>query len=273
MKVLSFAALSAALTMAASFGHAKTITVEAGTNVQVELMENVHSSFNTKGELLYLQATQDVLVDGVIAIPKGALVEARIGNAKGTGMMGPDGGVSFHPLQLGVGDDKWLWLVPSNFGDETGRPGFVARGTTYTVTIRDDSKVATHRMLRERKVRAAAVSASGAVEPLKPIKPKKSRFGRDIKVQLKLASGMASLAPTRPRDVRVVSFNGYVPEEPVYSTSIRVDRRGNVRATFDWWSIVRYAQPGRNALVAQFRLSDARLAQADLTMETTWEWE
>lgn len=272
MRAMLFGALSAALAVGASPAHAQTVTVEAGTTVLIELMENIHSSFNTKGEFVYLQTTEDVLVDGVIAIPQGARVEARIVTAQGTGMKAS--GVSFQPLQLALGGDRWLWLDPSNFGDEEGRPGFVPRGTHYTVSIRDDSKVATDRLMGERNVPAAVVRASGAVEPLKPIKPQKSKFGRKIKIELSVTSGMASLAYTRPRDVRVVSFNGYAPERPVKSRTLRVDSRKNVlKATFDWWSIVRYAQPGSNALIAQIKLSDGRLAQADLTMQTLWEFE
>ena len=73
-------------------------------------------------------------------------------------------------------------------------------------------------------------------------------------------------------DIKIVSFIGYVPETPVQSKAVEIDSRKHLlRATFDWWSIIKYSQPGSTALTVQFELADGRLAQARLSMNSSWK--
>lgn len=280
--------LGAALAMSASAEQAQTVSVTAGTSVAVELMQNVHSSFDTQGEPVYMQALEDVSVDGVIAIPNGARVEGRIGDTKGTGMMGKAGGVSFQPVRIAARGDQWLPLDPTNFGDEgegagagmivaigifaKGKPGFVARGTRYTVTVRRDSNISATADLQKPAVPAADVRMSGTVKPIKTVKTKKTKPGHDIEVELMLPAGAASAAPNGAARVQIVSFNAYLPPVPVHAKAVEFDSRsGMLNATFTWWSVIRYTNPGNNALIALVELSDGRLARADLTMPTAWD--
>lgn len=52
------------------------VTVLAGTTINVMLFENVNSSFNTMGETVQLTSTEDIVVNGRIAIAKGARIKA-----------------------------------------------------------------------------------------------------------------------------------------------------------------------------------------------------
>jgi hypothetical protein len=267
---------------------AQTVTVQAGTSISVELMENVHSSFNTQGEVIHLQVTDPVVVDGVTVVPEGARVEAEVGNVEGTGMVGKAGGISFHPVRIAAADGQWLSLDPTNFGDEgegagagmifaiglfaKGKPGFVPRGTNYRVTIRRDTEVSADVLAAERELSTGEVTLTGTVEPVATIRTKKSKPGRPISLELNVPSDLGSLVPTGATAVTIASFNDFVPERPVRSSMVEFDQRDNVlTATFDWWHVIRYAQPGRNSLITQVELSDGRIAQADLTMTTDWQ--
>lgn len=267
---------------------AQTVTVPAGTSVPVELMENVHSSFNTQGEVIHLQVADPVIIGGVTVIPEGARVEAEISSVEGAGMVGKAGGVNFQPVRIAAADGQWIPLDPANFGDEgegagagmifaiglfaKGKPGFVPRGTNYRVTIRRDTEVATDMFAEVREQLAGELTLSGSVDVIPRIRTKKSKPGRPISLELNVPADLASLVTTGATDVAIVSFNDYAPERPVQSSMVELNSRdGVLTATFDWWSVIRYAQPGRNSIVTQLELSDGRLAQADLQMQTEWQ--
>ena len=277
-----------ALAIIALPGKAETVTVTAGTTVSVELVQNVHSSFNTQGEIIYLRVVDELSVDGNTVIPQGALVETEVGDAEGTGMIGKSGSITFRPLRIAAAGGQWVPLDPTNFGDAgegagvgmilvigmfaKGKPGFVARGTNYRVTIRRDTEVETDILRPPREVASADVIIPGSVKSLKTVNMTKSRSGSDIEIELNLPSEMMSLVPTGASDIEVISFIDYVPETPVQSIAVEINSRRNLlTASFDWWSIIKYAQPGDTALTVQFELTDGRLAQADLTMQSRWK--
>jgi hypothetical protein len=56
--------LGAVLASTALPGKAETVTVTAGSTASVELTQNVQSSFNTQGEIIYLRVTDELSVDG-----------------------------------------------------------------------------------------------------------------------------------------------------------------------------------------------------------------
>jgi hypothetical protein len=211
-----------------------------------------------------------------------------VGNIEGTGMVGKSGSIYFHPVRVAAADGQWIALDPTNFGDQgegagtgmivaigmfaKGKPGFVPRGTNYRVTIRRDTEVTLDVLRPAREVAVADVMLSGRVQPLRTVNMTRSRPGRDIEIELDFPSELAPLVPTGAMDVEVVSFIDYVPEEPAQSIALEINSRRNVLvASFDWWSIIKYAQPGSTALTVQFELSDGRLAQADLTMQSSWK--
>lgn len=270
-------------------GHSETVTVTAGMTIPVELMENVHSSFNTQGQTVYLRVAEPLVVSGKTAIAKGSLVEAEVGGTQGTGMVGKSGSVSFHPARVAAADGQWLALDPTSFGDQgdgpgtgmilaiglfaKGKPGFVPRGTTYRVTLRRDTEVDVDASRPNDTLRAAAdVKLSGRVKPLQTVNMARSKPGRAIEFELDLSGDTVSLVPIGATSVRVVSVGDAVPEKPVESMTVQVDPRRNVLvATFDWWSVIRYARPGGTPVIVQIELADGRLAQAELTIQSEWK--
>jgi hypothetical protein len=116
---------------------------------------------------------------------------------------------------------------------------------------------------------------SGRVKPLTKINKvhvERTKPGHDIELELDCAPEMESLVPTEATGIKIVSFVDYVPEKPVQSKSVKINSRKHLlRASFDWWSIIKYSQPGSTALIVQFELSDGRLAQADVSMQSKWK--
>ena len=272
----------------ASPGQAQPLIVEAGTVVPVEIMENIHSSFNTQGEIVFMQVSEEVSIDGMTVLPKGARVEAEVGGVQGTGMMGKSGGVNFFPKRILAADGQWLALDPTNFGDSgdgasvgaillvgvfaKGRPGFVQRGTGYRVTIRRDTEVEPGNIATARETAVADVTLSGSVNKISTIKTKRSKPGKDIEIVLNIPAEVLPELSSGATNVEIVSFNSYVPEKPARSrTTTLISKNSALEATFDWWSIIRYAHPGNNDIVVQFELADGRIAQADISMATTWK--
>jgi hypothetical protein len=280
--------LGVVLTIAALPCGAETVAVKADTRVAVELTENVHSAFNTQGEIIYLRIAEELSVDGKTVVSKGALVEALVDNTVESGMAAKSGRIYFHPVRILAADGQWLELDPMNFGDEgegagagmifaigpfaKGTPGFVPRGTIYHVTTRRDKEVEIVALRPPRETPAAEVMLSGRVKPLKTVDLKRTKPGRNIEFEFDLPEEIEPLVPTGATDVEIVSFIDYVPETPVPSITVVIDSRKHLlRASFDWWSIVKYSQPESTALTVQFELSDGRLAQADIAMESIWK--
>ena len=60
--------------------------------------------------------------------------------------------------------------------------------------------------------------------------------------------------------------------EMLATAAVRDAKDKNVMsATFSWWSVIKYAQPGETPVVLQWKLTDGRVAQADLVMTTEWK--
>lgn len=267
---------------------AETTTLEAGTTIYARLMENVHSSFNTQGETVEMRAAEAIMIDGMVVIEEGALIEAAIGSVHGTGMVGKSGNVSFHPVRIAAADGQWVPLDPTDFGAQgegpgagaifavgifaKGRPGFVPRGTQYTVTVRRDTEVAVDAGSPATELPHGEVLLSGSFDAIPVIKSKRTKPGRAIGLELDVPSDLASAVMPGENGVEIVSFDDYVPERSVRSTGVELDESDNtLSATFDWWSVVRNVPAGDSEVVVQMRLADGRLAQANLVITTDWD--
>ncbi len=96
------------------------MVLEGGTVVPVVLTENINSKYNTTGALVYLRVTEDIKVGNKVAIPKGALVKAKIGDIAKRGMMGKAGGLTFHPVAVAALDGQWVSVDREDFGAHGG---------------------------------------------------------------------------------------------------------------------------------------------------------
>ncbi len=135
------------------------IELARGTLVPVELIENINTTYTNTRELVYLSVTADVKVSDKVAIPRGALVKAKIGAIKKHKTLGRAGDLSFHPVAVAALDGQWVSLVQEDFGAEgagpsfgalywigvfaKGRAAFVLRGTQYEVIVERDAVIDT----------------------------------------------------------------------------------------------------------------------------------
>ena len=61
-------------------------------------------------------------------------------------------------------------------------------------------------------------------------------------------------------------------EEPIAAQALLYDaKRKKLAARFDWWSIHRSAREGDNSVLIQVKLTDGRMAGANVTLPTKWD--
>jgi len=267
-----------------------TVTLVGGTTVPIELTENINTKYNTTGALVYLRVTEDIKVGNKVAIPKGALVKAKIGGIAKRGMMGKAGGLTFHPVAVAALDGQWISLDREDFGAggggasiggivgmglfAKGAAGYVLRGTEYEVTVRRDAVIDTGKRKPLASLRKADFQTSAKFQAVKKkIKFARGKPGMDFVLDVTLTQDITSLVQQKPSAIEIVEILDHVLRKPIKPINVVLDPKKNnfISATFDWWSLVKYAQPGKTPMTVQLKLSDGRLAQAEATLETEWK--
>jgi hypothetical protein len=267
-----------------------TVVLEGGTVVPVELTENINSKYNTTGALVYLRVTEDIKVGNKVAIPKGALVKAKIGDIAKRGMMGKAGGLTFHPVAVAALDGQWVSVDREDFGAHgggasvggivgmglfaKGAAGYVLRGTEYEVTVRRDAVIDTGKRKPLAALRKADFQTAAKFQVVKKkIKFARGKPGMDFVLDITLTQDITALVQQKPSAVRIVEILDHVLRKPIKPINVVIDPKKDnfLSATFDWWSLVKYAQPGKTPMTVQLELADGRLAQAQATLETEWK--
>jgi len=265
------------------------VTVTAGTSVGAVLMENVNSGFNSVGENVLLNTTEDLAVNGRVAIAKGAQIKAQIGSLGQRGMMGKGGDLSFTPVSVQAVDGQWVPLDKDQMGARgagasvgaiigiglfaSGKAAFVLRGTTYDVSIRRDTAIDTSKETPGPTLQAADIDASSAIAELKRINFAAGKVGEDIVFTISLPPDIAALAGNSPDSVQIVKMAEEVLREPISAINVTrgVKAKNLLIATFGWWSVIRHAQQGVTSVVLHSKLSDGRVARAQQEMSTEWK--
>lgn len=80
--------------------HAAPITLPIGTPVRLLTVQPLSSKTQVKGDLVALRTAEDVLVDGVVAIPAGTPAVGQVSDARAKGAMGMGGKLLLQPLYL-----------------------------------------------------------------------------------------------------------------------------------------------------------------------------
>ena len=267
-----------------------TVTLIGGTTVPVVLTENINSKYNTTGALVYLRVTEDIKVGDKVAIPKGALVKAKIGDIAKRGMMGKAGGLTFHPVAVAALDGQWVSVDREDFGAHgggasvggivgmglfaKGAAGYVLRGTEYEVTVRRDAVIDTGKRKPLAALRKADFQTAAKFQVVKKkIKFARGKPGDDFVLDITLTQDITSLVQQKPSAVRIVEILDHVLRKPIKPIKVVIDPKKDnfLSATFAWWSLVKYAQPGKTPMTVQLELADGRLAQAQATLETEWK--
>jgi hypothetical protein len=79
------------------------ITLPIGTPVKLVTLDALSSKTSAKGDLVRLQTSADVMVNGVVAIPAGTAATGQIADARAKGAMGMSGKLLIRPLFLRAG--------------------------------------------------------------------------------------------------------------------------------------------------------------------------
>jgi hypothetical protein len=74
--------------------YCEEITIKAGTPIPVRLEETLSSESSTVGQTVKLTVTRNVVIDDVVVIKVGSLVEGEIVHAEETGSLGKKGEIS-----------------------------------------------------------------------------------------------------------------------------------------------------------------------------------
>jgi hypothetical protein len=153
-----------------------------------------------------------------------------------------------------------------------GRAAFVQRGTTYQLSVRRDAPVDTSQPMSPTALRAANLQVTATVGELPRVNFSTGKIGEDIVFRVRFAPEVATLAGSAPDSVQIIRMHDVLPESVKAILVTRDAKDKNVlNATFGWWSVIKYAQPGETPIVLQCQLSDGRVAQADLVMTTEWK--
>jgi hypothetical protein len=128
-----------------------TVTVPAGAPVALATLADLNSKKALKGDQVELIVTEDLFVDGVLAIPKGVSAKGRINLAQDTGAFGQSGKLQIEPLYVQIGseilrlkgnlDKKGTISVGGAVGLALITPGFTGRsvklpsGTVIPATV------------------------------------------------------------------------------------------------------------------------------------------
>ncbi len=266
---------------------AETVELEAGTFVPAVLTENINTNFQAAGGTIYFLVTEDVAVHDKILIRKGAIVKARLSNVSGRGMVGKGAGANLQFSNVIAVDGTAVRLFKENInlsgaGMSTrgiiglglfakGGAAYVFRGIEYDLTVALDTDINYDENMPVEEEPQARLQTSAEFEGIR----KKIRFGRiksgdDIKLTISLTPELASLVQEIPSTVEIVESNGIKLVTP--SNPIRVEKGfDTLTATFDFWSAIKYAQPGlRNQMTIRLQLSDGSYAEAVAHLSVEW---
>lgn len=148
------------------------------------------------------------------------------------------------------------------------------RGRAYEVTIRRDAVIDTGKSKPLASLRKADFQTTAKFQAVKKkIKFARGKPGNDFVLDVTLTQDITSLVQQDASAIEIVKILDHVLKKPIKPINVVLDSRKNnfISATFAWWSIVKYSQPGQTPMTVQCKLSDGRLAQAEATLETEWK--
>ncbi len=284
----SYFFFSSLLALVSSTVHSGMITLPAGTEVSVELVENINGGLNRQGETIKLRVREDVKVGNKTVIAKGALVKARITQILRKAAMGKGGVISFLPLKVLAVDGQEVLLARQTLSSQgsgattgrmfafgilaRGREGFVLRGTKYELDTKRNTKINVSKPHSLPVVIKAAIQLKGKFQKTRRIKFSQGKIDYNFILVLPFTPELENGFTATPENIKLVKIIDFIINKPV--TPIKVVTNANaktINATFKAWDIIRYAQPGKTPIIVQVKLSDGRLAQADVVLETDWK--
>jgi len=106
----------------ASSSHAATVKLGEGTEVRLRMLDGLSSATAVQGQRFNLELDDDVRVDGVVVIPRGAKAVGTVVSARKRGFMGKAGELNIMVDYLLVNDER-VRLRASSGQEGDGRVG------------------------------------------------------------------------------------------------------------------------------------------------------
>ena len=97
---------TSALLLTAFAASAGNITVPEGADVRLRMLENVSSANATAGQRFNLELEDDIKVDGVVVVPRGAKAVGTVVNTRKKGFMGKGGELNVTLDYVTVGEQR-----------------------------------------------------------------------------------------------------------------------------------------------------------------------
>lgn len=130
------AILMVAFCSSALFGQdLQPLVVEDGTPVRLVLDENVSSESSRTGDLIRFDVLEDVIINGVVVIPRGAAAWATVTNAEAKKRMGRGGKLDINIDKVMLADGESLHLRAVQDAKGGGNQAGMAAGMVVTSLV------------------------------------------------------------------------------------------------------------------------------------------
>ncbi len=108
----------------------KTVVIPDGTEIEAITAETISSKTATEGDSITFKVDEDVVIDGVVVIARGALVKGSVSEAKASGFLGRGGKLNIKLDTTETVDKQKLKVRASK-----GKQGDDKTGTTVALVI------------------------------------------------------------------------------------------------------------------------------------------
>jgi len=126
------AQMATPLAALASYGNVtqEALSIPDGTEIPIITTEEISSKTATEGDALTFKVEEDVVINGSIVIPRGALVKASVASSKKSGRMGKAGTLNVRVESTTTVDGQKIRLRASK-----GNEGDDKTGTTVALVV------------------------------------------------------------------------------------------------------------------------------------------
>lgn len=270
---------------------AADVTLRAGTSFDAVALQTVSVHTNGLGETVFLRTTDPVEVDGAVVIPKGALVEAKVGEVKFGKGLPKKGEVTIRPVTVTAIDGKAVKLRQEELGslgttsegkavlgsilwgglEKTSkfRRTYLLRGTRYQMTVDADVVLDTTTPASLNTLPDAGFDLQGEFDSSARVKISKGKTTKALEVEVELPNRVQRGTAIDRSSVTIVKIMDFVLPKPLPCSSVSV-RKDELTAVFPGWEVLQYVAPGRTPVVIRIQLSDQDFAYSTVPLESDW---
>ena len=237
------------------------VRIPAGTEVEVELMENLSSRHTEEGEEILFRTTHDLELGTALTVPAGRLVRGVVHRVVRGGAGGVAGDVDVVVPALvtrdgvqipvlgrvsagGRGAQGRAAVMGALFGlagslGTTGTAAFVPAGGRYVLTVREDTWV--HDRTEVERATASAVEEQAAHQT--PVKADNFRIMFDPEKRIEKEVVVVSFRSDQAlADASLAAVGDLELLDSMPATRLKTLKNGRCEISFPTWSVLRYVR-------------------------------